>query len=153
MTGEPGLFDPDDTRDPSCVEAWPECESGAYNPRCCRFPKSCSCESHNIVTPEAARDEAIDRVEDHAREDWMIAAIDAIVKLSNTFPEDGFCGDDVWELLDTWNVPRPHEGRAMGAAMRTAGLQKLIRPTGVYRKSKRVERHAGPMMIWKRVDA
>lgn len=27
----------------ACVQNWPECESGAYDPRCCRFPKSCSC--------------------------------------------------------------------------------------------------------------
>lgn len=27
----------------SCVERWPDCEEGAYNPSCCRFPKSCSC--------------------------------------------------------------------------------------------------------------
>ena len=26
----------------SCVERWPECETGEYNPSCCRFPKSCS---------------------------------------------------------------------------------------------------------------
>jgi hypothetical protein len=26
----------------SCVEQWPECDDGLYNPRCCRFPKSCS---------------------------------------------------------------------------------------------------------------
>ena len=26
-----------------CVERWPECIEGAYDPRCCRFPKSCSC--------------------------------------------------------------------------------------------------------------
>lgn len=25
-----------------CIARWPECESGAYDPRCCRFPKSCS---------------------------------------------------------------------------------------------------------------
>jgi hypothetical protein len=25
-----------------CVEVWPECYSGGYNPNCCRFPKSCS---------------------------------------------------------------------------------------------------------------
>lgn len=28
----------------SCLEAWPECQNGSYNPACCRFPKSCSCE-------------------------------------------------------------------------------------------------------------
>jgi hypothetical protein len=26
----------------ACVEAWPDAESGAYDPACCRFPKSCS---------------------------------------------------------------------------------------------------------------
>lgn len=33
----------EDTRDPVCVERWPMCTEGAYDPRCCRFPKSCSC--------------------------------------------------------------------------------------------------------------
>ena len=32
-----------DTREPECVKRWPECESGGYDPRCCRWPKSCSC--------------------------------------------------------------------------------------------------------------
>lgn len=27
----------------SCVATWPDCEEGKYDPRCCRFPKSCSC--------------------------------------------------------------------------------------------------------------
>jgi hypothetical protein len=26
----------------SCVEAWPDCFTGGYDPSCCRFPKSCS---------------------------------------------------------------------------------------------------------------
>lgn len=34
---------PADDRDPECVQAWPGCFSGGYDPRCCRFPKSCSC--------------------------------------------------------------------------------------------------------------
>lgn len=33
-----------DTRSPECVAAWPDCYDGGFNPRCCRFPKSCSCE-------------------------------------------------------------------------------------------------------------
>ena len=27
----------------TCVERWPECNDGEFNPACCRFPKSCSC--------------------------------------------------------------------------------------------------------------
>lgn len=26
----------------ACVRAWPDCYEGGYDPRCCRFPKSCS---------------------------------------------------------------------------------------------------------------
>ena len=32
-----------EARDPDCMARWPECEVGGYDPRCCRFPKSCSC--------------------------------------------------------------------------------------------------------------
>ena len=42
ITERLGLLIPDN-RDPECVERWPECEDGMYDPRCCRFPKSCSC--------------------------------------------------------------------------------------------------------------
>lgn len=35
-------FETVDNRDPACVEAWPECASFEYDPRCCRFPKNCS---------------------------------------------------------------------------------------------------------------
>lgn len=28
--------------DPECAAAWPEAHSFGYDPRCCRFPKSCS---------------------------------------------------------------------------------------------------------------
>jgi hypothetical protein len=33
-----------DERDPECVANWPDCYEGGYDPSCCRFPKSCSCE-------------------------------------------------------------------------------------------------------------
>jgi hypothetical protein len=31
----------------ACVDNWPECESSMYDPRCCRFPKSCSCTGYD----------------------------------------------------------------------------------------------------------
>lgn len=40
-----------DERDPACVAEWPECGSGEYDPRCCRFPKSCSAGIIRLVTP------------------------------------------------------------------------------------------------------
>jgi hypothetical protein len=31
----------------NCVENWPGAETGAYDPRCCRFPKSCSADVYD----------------------------------------------------------------------------------------------------------
>lgn len=37
-----------------CVELWPDCTPDGYDPRCCRFPKSCSCTAYDIATtPES----------------------------------------------------------------------------------------------------
>lgn len=38
-----GVSGQPDGRDPECVKRWPDCFDGGYHPRCCRFPKSCSC--------------------------------------------------------------------------------------------------------------
>lgn len=35
-----------DRRNVGCRIRWPECVDGEYDPRCCRFPKSCSCGPH-----------------------------------------------------------------------------------------------------------
>lgn len=32
-------------RESACVQEWAGCDSGEYNPSCCRFPKSCSATS------------------------------------------------------------------------------------------------------------
>lgn len=31
----------------ACVEAWPDAHEGGYDPRCCRFPKSCSADVYD----------------------------------------------------------------------------------------------------------
>ena len=52
----PGEVPVSDDRNPECVARWPECVPDGYNPRCCRFPKSCSCWSG--VTPQAGEVQA-----------------------------------------------------------------------------------------------
>lgn len=104
---------------------------------------------------DAARDEAIATVEEHARDDWLGAAGKAIAQLA-LFPSGSaneFNTDDVWELLASWDVAMPHEPRAMGAAITIAAKAGVIVPTGVYRKSRRKECHAGPKMIWRGVPS
>lgn len=34
----------------ACVEQWPDAEEGAYNPACCRWPKSCSALCYDPAT-------------------------------------------------------------------------------------------------------
>lgn len=41
----------------ACVEAWPDCETGLYDPRCCRFPKSCSATAYD---PEQVTEEYLE---------------------------------------------------------------------------------------------
>ncbi len=36
-----------------CVERWPECSTFGYDPRCCRFPKSCSASAYLDGTDES----------------------------------------------------------------------------------------------------
>ena len=42
---------------PACRERWPECRQGGYDPACCRFPKSCSCDAspQPVTAPPAAQ--------------------------------------------------------------------------------------------------
>lgn len=51
----------------SCVEDWPEAQSGEYNPSCCRFPKSCSADSvlNRVYTASMLEDPAPEPEETH----------------------------------------------------------------------------------------
>jgi len=40
-----------------CVDNWPGCYDGGYDPSCCRFPKSCSCE---VYDPETIAEVALE---------------------------------------------------------------------------------------------
>ena len=96
---------------------------------------------------EAARDEAVDRVERNADGDWMAAAQDAIGALVSARQE--FTTDDVWAVLSGWGVPEPREGRAMGAVMRRAARSGLVVKTDRVRNSVRAECHARPVAVWR----
>lgn len=41
----------------ACVETWPGAETGKYDPRCCRFPKSCSAD---VYDPERVSDHELE---------------------------------------------------------------------------------------------
>jgi hypothetical protein len=49
--------------DPACIAQWPDCYEGGYDPRCCRFPKSCSCEARTSIPVEPQPEPADSLVE------------------------------------------------------------------------------------------
>lgn len=93
-----------------------------------------------------ARDEAMDRVEAHADEDWKAMAMQAVQELAR-YPAP-FTTDAVWALLRHWEVTPPHEPRAMGPIMMKAVRLGLIVPTGEYKQSTSVVNHARNLRVY-----
>ena len=98
------------------------------------------------ATATKAADEAIARAGSNADSGWVRAALDAVRSLA--LARSRFTTDDVWELLERRGVQATHEPRALGAVIRMASKSGIIRATGQYVKSKRVECHGRPIMIW-----
>jgi hypothetical protein len=88
------------------------------------------------------RDEAIDRVDTHADDDWRTRARDAIRLLAETLPT--LTGDDLWRVVE-----KPAEPRASGAVFRWAASQGLIEPTADFVPTTQATSHASPSRVWR----
>jgi hypothetical protein len=99
-----------------------------------------------LFDAEEARDAAIRQVQAAAPGVWMRRARDAALLVS--LARFDFTTDDVWTALEGLEPPEP---RAMGAVMKGLASEGLIRATGEYRKSRRVECHARPVAVWRMV--
>lgn len=98
---------------------------------------------------ERRRDEAIARVARHAADPWQAAAYDAIHWCAVTMED--FTTDDVWERLHRQGITGPHEPRALGAVMRRAVADGMIRAADkMPRPSQRPETHRNPKRVWER---
>ena len=89
-------------------------------------------EETNRAECKAARDQAIDRVEEHANDTWIDLAYSIVVQLA-TASMLNFTAEDVWKILET-SYPEVKTGdrRAMGAIMRRAKREGIATPTGMY---------------------
>ena len=100
-------------------------------------------------TGEELRDEAMARVEAHADPDWKHMAVRAFMKVA--YGSDEFTTDDVWRQLEEWEVPAPHEPRAMGPIVRSLVTQGVIEPVGRRKKSALPQGHCRPVEVYRRV--
>lgn len=95
---------------------------------------------------QAAKAQALDRVEANADEAWLANALGVVRELAKDGHE--FTSDDVWR-----RVPAAAEPRALGAVMTTASKRGLIKETGRYQNSIRPVCHKRPVKIWKGATA
>lgn len=79
---------------------------------------------------------------------WMAAADRAVRRLAKR--EATFTTDEVWQALKR-SKATTSERRAMGAVMRKAAADGVIRSTQTYRVSTRPECHRRPVTIWESV--
>lgn len=94
-----------------------------------------------------ARDEAIERVDEHADQDWKVEARQAVLHAAAHRAE--FTTDYVWWLLDQREVLPPHEPRALGAIMRKAAREGLIQRSDRVVESVRPANHRRPIAVWR----
>jgi len=96
---------------------------------------------------QAAKEEAIRRVEDNADRSWLDEAWSAVRVVAERRME--FTTDAVHGLLQAWEVPEPHEPRALGPIMQRAIKRGICVPTGVYRPSVRPACNCRPIMVYR----
>lgn len=97
----------------------------------------------NMNEAEAAKQEAIQRVGNHANEAWMEDAAWAIHIAAASRPS--FTTAEVWPLIRE----QTHDHRAMGAAMRIAQREGYIEPTLEWKQSDSTVNHRRPQRVWR----
>lgn len=94
-----------------------------------------------VAKSRAARDEAIQRVDDHADTDWKEVALEAVYQ--TCLNRDEFISDDVWLFAD---IPNTRDNRAFGPVMRRAASKGWCRKSDKVRPATRG--HMRPMPVW-----
>jgi hypothetical protein len=96
----------------------------------------------------AERDEALERVERNADDEWKQAAIDAVRWLAQR--RTAFTTDAVWHVMRRdYQDAHTHEPRALGATMRKAAGLGLVEPTDEHRLSTNPDCHRRPKRVWR----
>jgi hypothetical protein len=101
----------------------------------------------DLGAARAARDEAIERVDEHADPAWKEAAYAVVCAIVVEAPE--FTTDRVWYELERQCVPGPREPRALGPVMQRARRAGLVVNTGRMQQSRSVVNHGRLITVWK----
>lgn len=90
-----------------------------------------------------ARQDGIQRSEDHADAEWKRAAFDAVMTAARL--KVTFTADDVWDRISDAST---HEPSALGPVFLRASRAGLIVKTGALRPSRNARRHRD-LTVWR----
>ena len=100
----------------------------------------------DIIAATEAKEQAIAQVATSTDPKWFAECYRIVVATATN--TNDFTTDDIWQALADAQLPTPHEPRAIGAVLRHAAANNVIRPTNQYRPSQRVACHARPIRVW-----
>lgn len=86
------------------------------------------------------------------QEAWKQNALDTIQRLTAFVASCGgaeFTADDIRDALDACGIGRPHHANAYSAIIRVARSRGWLVPTGRYVPSRRTERHASMIPVYR----
>ena len=92
----------------------------------------------------AARDKAIDRVEDNADSEWKSVAYVTAVETASS--REFFTSSDIWDAISDVTT---HEPRAMGAVRRRLRKENIVEPTDRFVTSSSPLAHGRPSRVWR----
>jgi hypothetical protein len=102
--------------------------------------------SIDAVASEAARERAIQRVDQAAEPEWKDYAYEAACEAANLWST--FTTDEAEQLLPIGTEP-PHEPRAWGPVMRRVAADGVIEPTNEWRLTTKIVAHRRPKRVWR----
>jgi hypothetical protein len=97
------------------------------------------------VEGDRRRDDALERVERGAKEDWLEQAEQAVLRVAAR--QEKLTSDDVWAELR--GIPSPRERRAMGPVLKRCESQGMIEYTDSTRRSSLPQCHRRPVRVWR----
>lgn len=96
-------------------------------------------------TIAAARDEALERVDQNADQEWKTAAREEIEFAAGLGSE--FTSEDISTRIEFMFGVETHDRRALGPLFQAAAKAGKIRRVG-YAPSRLARRHGGPVAVW-----
>lgn len=119
-----------------------------YCQQCHKRSNDCKCDQtqgilFDLELGGALKAQSIDKVEDHADDEWKALARQAVLTVAKQRHE--FCTDDIWRELGV----KPAEPRAMGAVMRHAARSGLCEKTNRVTDSAIPSCHRRPVAVWR----